>query len=71
VSAQPEDDPRAFDLSMTVEEALRKGLVARVHPRWTCGSRSPETSTLCNLEPGHEGAHWGRDGAYSTVGWSS
>lgn len=59
-----------MDLSMTVGEALAAGLVYRTFPKFTCGSWSPETKVLCNLEPGHEGAHYAKTSYCATVGWA-
>lgn len=38
---------------LTMTEALHLGKVVRTSPKYICGSRSPETGTLCELEPGH------------------
>lgn len=55
---------------MSVLEALKLGLVLRKDPRHLCPNFSPETHTPCRLEPGHDLAHWGFDGPYSSVSWA-
>lgn len=55
---------------MTLKEALFQGLVLRVHPKWTCGSQSPESKTDCRLEPGHLGPHHGFDPPPTGVSWT-
>lgn len=39
---------------MSVEEALHRGIVMRLNPELVCGSVSPDSKTLCLLEPDHD-----------------
>jgi len=58
---QRADEQDAQLAAMTAIEALGAGLVLRASPYFVCGSRSPESGTSCELEPGHDGAHIGHE----------
>jgi hypothetical protein len=61
---------REFDTSMSTQEALNLGLVMRTWPRYICGDSSPESHTLCELEPEHtNGWHEGHE-QIGTVSWA-
>ncbi len=44
----------SVERKMSMDDALRFGVVMRVRPKYLCGHRSPDTHAhQCRLEPGH------------------